>query len=334
MVVTDFLPNVDGALRILDGSLRGTITYDFIAGNPGWVHENACVHLFLAKLTNYFLITELGETHTSNLGVTVLWTTWVSTHFIDFWMIPGKVSHRKALGVLFAGECDLVLVHIDDFKNGLPLDIHIRTKIRYDYSYIESAALQIGADVLEVGSYEDYAVNDVESPNMLGKAHFLAGHYQIFYDQVSKKKHVFTVVLGAQENVTISTYKHMVAVSIQAGSGSSKFFENSVGVMGSYKGLLLSRDGLEILEDMNVFGQEWQVTDEEPMLFRTSRIPQYLEKCILPSPKTAGQRRLGETIARNNAETACAHVTGSAFERCVFDVMAVGDVDIAEAGAY
>ena len=53
---------------------------------------------------------------------------------------------------LLLGECDLVLVHIDDFQNGLPLDIHIRTKIRYeDYSYIESAAIKIGDDILEVG---------------------------------------------------------------------------------------------------------------------------------------------------------------------------------------
>ena len=51
-------------------------------------------------------------------------------------------SHSPALCVCLLpsrpGECDLVLVHTDSFAQaGKTLDIHARTKIRYDYSYIE-----------------------------------------------------------------------------------------------------------------------------------------------------------------------------------------------------
>ena len=31
------------------------------------------------------------------------------------------------------GQCDLVLAHVPAFANQAALDIHVRTKIRYDY---------------------------------------------------------------------------------------------------------------------------------------------------------------------------------------------------------
>ena len=74
---------------------------------------------------------------------------------------------------------------------------------------------------------------------------------------------------------------------------------------------------------------EWQVTEEEPMLFATARAPQHPVKCVLPSPESKESRRLGETKARGKAEQACAHHSGKVFENCVVDVMAVGDVAIA-----
>ena len=112
---------------------------------------------------------------------------------------------------------------------------------------------------------------------------------------------------------------------------SDKYFGNSTGLMGSYFGQLLARDGVTTMEDTDAFSQEWQVTNEEPKLFRTNMHPQYPHKCLMPSPKTAGQRRLGETIAKNTAEEACSHLSGKAFDNCVYDVMKIGDVEIAEA---
>ena len=61
----------------------------------------------------------------------------------------------------FHGGCDLVLLHDDSFAHGLGITIHIRTKERYGYSYIETAAVRIGEDTLEVSSYGFYMVNGV-----------------------------------------------------------------------------------------------------------------------------------------------------------------------------
>jgi hypothetical protein len=52
----------------------------------------------------------------------------------------------------FHGMCDLVLLQSEIFGSGLGLDLHIRTTARRDLSYISSAALRIGPDVLEVES--------------------------------------------------------------------------------------------------------------------------------------------------------------------------------------
>ena len=62
----------------------------------------------------------------------------------------------------YQGECDLVFLHAPDFRNGTGLEIHVRTSIRYWYSYIESAALKIGNDILEVDSFGQYAFNGID----------------------------------------------------------------------------------------------------------------------------------------------------------------------------
>ena len=58
------------------------------------------------------------------------------------------------------------MLHAPNFALGLGLDIHIRTKIRYGYSYIELAALKIGNDILEVSSWGEYSVNGVGKADM------------------------------------------------------------------------------------------------------------------------------------------------------------------------
>ena len=52
----------------------------------------------------------------------------------------------------FHGQCDLVYMHTPDFYHGLGLDLHIRTKVHKFFSYIESTALKIGENILEIQS--------------------------------------------------------------------------------------------------------------------------------------------------------------------------------------
>lgn len=98
---------------------------------------------------------------------------------------------------------------------------------------------------------------------------------------------------------------------------------------------MLARNGTTVIEDPNAFAAEWQVREDldGPMLFMTSRDPQYPEACVLPdaNKKDSRHRRLGEGISREDAEKACANWADNK-EACIFDVMATGDIELAEVG--
>ena len=228
------------------------------------------------------------------------------------------------------GECDLVLVSAAAFD----LDIHIRTTSRYQYSFIETAVIRIGENTLEVSSHGEYAFDAISAANLTSPNAKL-GQYPIYHSQPSEKRHVFDIVLGPHQNITLSTFKDLVSVKIT--EGTRDVFGDSVGLMGSFKGELLARDGSPLsleADGADVIGQEWQVRESEPMLFRTARAPFAGEKCILPSAETK-QRRLGEAkVTRIDAERACGLLSGQSFDNCVVDVMEVGDLDLAQAGAY
>jgi hypothetical protein len=61
----------------------------------------------------------------------------------------------------FQGACDLIFLQSKDFESGLGLNVHIRTHMRRDMSYISSAVLRIRSDVLEVESQGLYYLNGV-----------------------------------------------------------------------------------------------------------------------------------------------------------------------------
>jgi hypothetical protein len=49
-------------------------------------------------------------------------------------------------------------------------------------------------------------------------------------------------------------------------------------------GHLFSHDGKTVRDDLNAYGQEWQVLSTEPTLFQTARFPQHPRVCTLPPP--------------------------------------------------
>ena len=234
------------------------------------------------------------------------------------------------------------MVNAPSFANGKSLLIQVRTTIRHDYSYINSGAVKVGDDVFEVDSWGQHALNGIDAPSVL-EEEGIAG-YPIYHSVRSDgKQHKFDIVVDSQQNITLATFKDLVSVKIVGGT--KKDFGDSNGIMGSFDGIILMRDGTPLLDiddsqQANAFGQEWQVLEEEPMLFRKVRSPQApKEKCLLPSDVTKEsrhvRRRLEEqTISKEAAEMACGHFSGGKFDACVFDVIAVGDLDIAQAGAY
>lgn len=216
------------------------------------------------------------------------------------------------------------------FGNGLGLTVDIRTTGRYQYSYIESAAIKIGDDILEVSSYGSYIFGGVSAASMPAT---FADQYPVAYERTSEKEHKFVITIGETESIIVSSFKDMV--SVRLANATEATFAQSVGLMGNYyNGALLGRDGTTVFHDHDAFGQEWQVRETDPKLFQTSRFPQHPESCVPPGLKQEDKRRrLGESIVEEAAQAACAH-WGDNKHLCMYDVMATGDLELAQAGAY
>jgi hypothetical protein len=103
----------------------------------------------------------------------------------------------------FMGECDLVFIQSKDFESGLDLDIHIRTKMRRDMSFVSSAVLRIGSDILEVASQGLYFLNGVANAELPSE---FSG-FEFLHSQPTDKQHVFEVHLGGRERIKVKTYK-------------------------------------------------------------------------------------------------------------------------------
>ncbi|CAB9528575.1 expressed unknown protein [Seminavis robusta] len=226
----------------------------------------------------------------------------------------------------FHGACDLVFISNPKFSQGTGLEIHIRTKARYQYSFIESAAVQIGIDILEVGAFGGYMLNGISNAELEKM-----DKYTVTHEKVSPKQDVFTIELGEGKQIVVQSFKDLVSVKT-VGAGFEEYGD-SMGLLGEFgSGKWLARNGT-VMSNADDFGMEWQVLESEPKLFQTQRVPQRPVQCTMPSSERVGRRGLGESIAEAAAEKACEH-WGDLKDQCVYDVMAAGDLELAEAGAF
>lgn len=247
--------------------------------------------------------------------------------------VAGGDPHFKTWNGLwydFHGACDLVFLKNQDFADGTGMDIQLRTTQRYKYSYIESAALRIGKDILQVDAYGQYYVNGIGQATMPMK---LDDTYTVTYVMENDKKFKYTIDLGEGNFILIETFKDLVSIKMDK-AGNWANFGNSSGLMGDYvTGERLSRNGTTVMLDADEFGNEWQVLDTEDNLFMVNREPQFPTKCTMPGPAKES-RRLGESVAEEAAATACDHYDGNEKDMCIYDVMASGDLELAQAGAF
>lgn len=242
----------------------------------------------------------------------------------------------------FHGGCDLVLLSVPEFNNGQGLTVHIRTKVKSFFSYIERVAVQIGSDVLEVkGSFfqPDYWLNGQPLPRQDKKRAggilpFQIGGYQARWElQTTNISWKIAIALPQGQVLSLRTVKDYMRVDVE--EPKMEYFGSAKGLMGSFDaGEMLSRDGNIVLEDTNEFGQEWQVRDTETGLFQAPEGPQYPQQCQMPSSWWARSvtRRLAEgSISLEDAQEACSHLRPSERDDCVYDVMATGDMELAVA---
>lgn len=212
------------------------------------------------------------------------------------------------------------------------MDIHIRTKIRYQYSYIEAAVVRIGNETLEVGSFGEHFLNGVDGGlQEPGAGLMTLSGFPVTYTTIDKKQHLFEIHVRGNEKIVLKTFNDMVSVGMKHADPSR--FEDSVGMMGDFKtGVLYGRDELTVIDNPNDLADEWQVSDREPMLFQTIRYPHYPEKCVLPGAHVLGEKRqrLGNPKATEEASEACAHIKDENSKKaCVSDVILTGDPAIA-----
>lgn len=100
----------------------------------------------------------------------------------------------------FHGQCDLV------FLDSPVMDLHIdiRTTVRYDYSYIESAVVRIGNSTLEVGAYGDFALDGISVTHVEDQT---VSGFPIIYTKHTDKHSTFDIVVSPAMNVTLGAFK-------------------------------------------------------------------------------------------------------------------------------
>jgi len=230
----------------------------------------------------------------------------------------------------FHGICDLVLVSNPEFVNGAGLDVHIRNKKMRQWSYVDSAAVRIGKDILEVrgGKKKNVWIDGIESNGNMEKLS-IAG-FPIQYYPISKKSEKFVVDLGNDERIVFKTWNSFLSVTIE--NPQNDKFAGSVGLMGSFPAGTKIGRGNSIVDDINVFGQEWQVLSSEQNLFHEIEGPQHPQQCEIPSSKEMRRRLAASIVTVADAEKACIGAGQKDKELCIFDVMATNDES--SAGAY
>jgi len=235
----------------------------------------------------------------------------------------------------FHGQCDMVLAQDSYFANGIGLDVQIRTKIVRFWSYIHTAAIQIGNDILEIqgsADAQDHETHYWFNFEYQADADIIGG-FPLTIRSDGGHKRFFEINLDSKfpgQTIVLSTFKEFVAVDFKGGTVES--FGNTVGLLGDYTtGKTLARDGITEIHDFSEFGEEWQVLPSEPRLFHEFTHPQFPERCIKPEdPRGDRKRRLAESaISVEQAESACAPLKDPVtIKDCVYDILATQDLDM------
>ena len=259
----------------------------------------------------------------------------------------------------FHGQCDLLLMRSKMFA-GTGVAVHIRTT-RVDnaragilsYSYISGVAIQVGKDTLEVTDGATLLINGSEEallPHAKNSASFAGYSVTKSFKGTNKRIHVYELDLRNGALITIRSNIHTGLMFVDV----MGHFEDSEGLLGHSTNGLVSRDGSSFAEDSSTFGsssmaayvnsysESWQILDTEPMLFQEVRDPQFPHGCLYESSassasKLRGNRRLmdvGTVVTLEAAEAACAKSTGDLKQFCIDDVVAMGDMQVAEDPFY
>jgi hypothetical protein len=122
----------------------------------------------------------------------------------------------------FHGECDLVLLHNPEFNDGQGMDVHIRTKIADFWSSVESAAIRLGEEIMEINANPEsdewlWVNGEVVSSGLeIGKWYTTTvGGFLIRYKESSASVREANIYIkGAVERMVFKTFKSFVRVDV------------------------------------------------------------------------------------------------------------------------
>jgi hypothetical protein len=236
----------------------------------------------------------------------------------------------------FQGECDLVTVQNNGYKNGKGMHIHVRTTNFGSWSATTSAAIMIGDDVLEVHGEDLALINGVEYPVPAVEGSEFSfpmtiGDYSLTVQLLGPHSRRHIIHMGDGEKIFINNFKQFVDIAFEGVK--PKDFTGAIGMLGAFSdnGALMGRDGKTIFDDADAFGQEWQVRPTDPHLFHIIDGPQYPARCNMPEVPTAEQRHLramAKKVSEDDAKKACAGA--SRIDNCIADVFGSDNLEMAQ----
>jgi hypothetical protein len=218
------------------------------------------------------------------------------------------------------------------YGNNTSIDIHARTTMVDNWSLISNAAIKVGNDVLEIVNDNSHYLNRVkitDFPLTIAGKYTVSKHEEMFTnneetDATPEVMVVYSIELDTGA-IKVSNYRNMLQVDVNAA-----LYETE-GMMGSQDMVgMIGRDKRTVLTDANEMGAQWQVRDNEPMLFHEIRAPQYPQRCTLPAVTSRRNLRRSDNDMKN-AEAACATVAESHRHFCVEDALLSGDMKMAHA---
>lgn len=226
----------------------------------------------------------------------------------------------------YQGICDLVFLRSPSFSDGSGLDIHIRTSEREGTSFISTAAIRIGSDKLEVHQDGSYHWNN----ELVQKLPPKFGTSTMTFKVVDGYLPVWEIKTPKGGVIYVQVFDTMVDVKVF--HFGKEEMSDSEGLLGDYtSGFLEDRKG-NWMFDTDKFGLEWQVRDNEDMLFREAREPQYPTRCSMPDAKATERLLENANISLEEARSLC-EKAGGYYDACVQDLRLFGNINVATAYA-
>jgi hypothetical protein len=233
----------------------------------------------------------------------------------------------------FMGECDIVGVNVPNY-GGVGLRVHMRTDNgNHTYAWNTNVAVQIGNDILEIDTENYYATKFWfnKQPTTFAALTGSIGKINKYYINGWSSLDRFnnSNQFGLEISLEEGDILHLIAWNRYAEFKFERFTSNfipAVGAMGNYStGNWTWRNGTFVSSPNNfLYGADWQVRSNEPLLFHNNRAPQFPTACKRP---TGTQGWFNENAARDHCIARGALLT--MLDMCTYDVYVTGDPNVA-----